>query len=61
VPEAYELVNSAIALTPTGISSSGLVYQRSGYYLLVRRLFDRHRGHPVIAALEREPPYRFLQ
>jgi hypothetical protein len=31
IPEAYELVNVAIAMTPTGIADKNLVYQNSDY------------------------------
>ena len=52
VPEVYELVNIAIALTPTGIESKNLVYQRSEYYGDVRRWFDPFKAHSLIAALD---------
>lgn len=52
IPEAYELANVAIALTPTAIETYGLVYQKSQYYEEMRRWFDPHAGHPVIAQLD---------
>lgn len=52
IPEVYELVNVAIAMTPTGIADKNLVYQNSEYYARVRRRFDGHRGHPLLAALD---------
>ena len=52
IPEVYELVNVAIAMTPTGINDKNLVYQNSEYYARVRRWFDRHRAHPLLAALD---------
>lgn len=52
IPEVYELVNVALAMTPTGIRDKNLVYQNSEYYARVRRWFDPHAGHPLLAALE---------
>jgi Domain of unknown function (DUF4932) len=52
IPEVYELVNVAIALTSTGIVDTNLVYQDSDYYRGLRRWFDPHRGHPAVAALD---------
>jgi hypothetical protein len=54
VPEAYELVNIAIAVTPTAIAENGLVYQKSDYYRRMRAWFDKHNSHPLIASLEAE-------
>jgi len=51
VPEVYELVNVAIALTPSGINTPFLVYQKSPYYADVRAWFDKFRNHPLISAL----------
>lgn len=52
IPEVYELVNVAIAMTPTGIQDKNLVYQNSDYYARVRAWFDKHAGHPLLAALD---------
>ncbi|HET9952833.1 MAG TPA: DUF4932 domain-containing protein [Candidatus Eisenbacteria bacterium] len=52
VPEVYELVNVAIAMTPTGIADSNLVYHHSDYYRDMRAWFDPYRGHPAVAAIE---------
>ncbi|HVF66380.1 MAG TPA: DUF4932 domain-containing protein [Pyrinomonadaceae bacterium] len=52
IPEVYELVNVAIAMTPTGIRDKNLVYQNSEYYKRVRQWFDRFSGHPLLAALD---------
>jgi hypothetical protein len=52
IPEVYELVNVAIAMTPTGIEDKNLVYQNSDYYARVRQWFDKHRAHPLLAALD---------
>lgn len=52
IPEVYELVNVALAMTPTGIRDKNLVYQNSEYYASVRRWFDRYDGHPLLAALD---------
>jgi hypothetical protein len=52
VPEAYELVNVALAMTSSGIRDSNLVYQRSDYYRAMRAWFDPHRGHSAVAAFD---------
>ena len=52
VPEVYELVNVAMALTPTGIEDRNLIYQGSEYYKAVRAWFDPYRDQPVVAALD---------
>ena len=54
VPEVYELVNVAIAMTPIGIEDRNLVYKDSEYYKRVREYFDEHKGHPLLNALETE-------
>ena len=54
IPEVYELVNVAIALTPTGIASKNLVFQNSEYYARLRARFDPYRDQPLIAALDAE-------
>jgi hypothetical protein len=52
IPEVYELVNIAIAMTPTGTADKNLVYQNSDYYKAVRAWFDGYRDHPLLAALD---------
>jgi len=52
VPEVYELVNVAIAMTPTGLADRNLVYHDSAYYQEMRAWFDPHRNHPLLAALD---------
>jgi Domain of unknown function (DUF4932) len=62
VPEAYELVNVAIAMTPTGLADRNLVYHDSGYYTAMRKWFDPFRDHPVLAALDsvlRQRPFLY--
>ena len=54
VPEVYELVNVAIAMTPTGIADRDLVYHDSEYYERMRAWFDKHRDQPLVAALDAE-------
>jgi hypothetical protein len=54
IPEVYELVNVAIAMTPTGIADKNLVYQNSDYYRNVRSWFDKYHGHPLLSALDEE-------
>lgn len=57
IPEVYELVNIAIAMTPTGNSDKGLVFQKSDYYQKVRAWFDKHQNHPLIAAFDEQLKY----
>jgi len=52
IPEVYELVNIAIAMTPTGIADKNLVYQNSDYYKRVRAWFDKYQTHPLLAAFD---------
>lgn len=54
IPEAYELVNIAIAITPTAIAKQGLVYQNSDYYRRMRAWFDKYSTHPLIRSLDSE-------
>jgi len=54
IPEVYELVNIAIAMTSTGMADEDLVYHGSDYYRSMRAWFDRFRGHPLLAALDAE-------
>jgi hypothetical protein len=52
VPEVYELVNVAIAMTKTGLADRNLVYHDSDYYAAVRQWFDPFKSHPLLAALD---------
>ncbi len=54
IPEVYELVNIAIAMTPTGINDKNLIFQNSDYYKRVRAWFDKYQNHPLLAALDAE-------
>lgn len=54
IPEVYELVNIAIALTPIGIEERNLVFKDSEYYKRMRAWFNAYKEHPLIAALEAE-------
>ncbi|HEX8195837.1 MAG TPA: DUF4932 domain-containing protein [Pyrinomonadaceae bacterium] len=54
IPEVYELVNIAIAMTPTGIANKNLVYQNSDYYARMRQWFDKYQNHPLLAAFDAE-------
>ena len=51
-PEVYELVNVAIAMTPTGLANRNLVYHDSDYYAAMRNWFDPYRDDPVLGALD---------
>jgi hypothetical protein len=52
IPEVYELVNIAIAMTPTGIEDKNMVYKNSEYYARVRQWFDKFNDHPLLAELD---------
>lgn len=52
ISEAYELMNVLIALTPTGISDKGLVYQESSYYQEVQAYFKPYQSHAVIKMVD---------
>jgi hypothetical protein len=52
IPEVYELVNIAIAMTPTGIEDKYLVFKDSEYYKSMRAWFDKYAQHPLLAALD---------
>ncbi len=63
IPEVYELVNIAIAMTPIGIEDRNLVYKESEYYKRMRAWFDKYKDHSLIAALEtdlRRNPGRYF-
>lgn len=52
IPEVYELVNIAIAMTPTGIDDKNMVFKNSEYYKRVRQWFDKFKDHPLLAELD---------
>lgn len=54
IPEVYELVNVAIAMTPIGIEDRNLVFKASEYYKRMREWFDPYAGHPLLVALDKE-------
>ena len=54
IPEVYELVNIAIAMTPIGIEDRNLVYKDSDYYKRMHEWFDKYKDHPLLAMLESE-------
>lgn len=54
IPEVYELINLAIAMTPTGESDENMIYKQSDYYKSVRLRFDKYRNHSLLAALDAE-------
>jgi len=54
VPEVYELVNVAIALTPKAQESGGLVSTDTPYYQDVVRDFAALKNHPFVQALDAE-------
>ena len=52
IPEVYELVNIAIALTSFGIENKNFVYQNSQYYEKIRDWFDEYRDHKLILTMD---------
>jgi hypothetical protein len=52
IPEMYELINVALAMTPTGIRDRNLIFQDSEYYKGLRLWFDKYQNHPLLAALD---------
>jgi len=52
IPEMYELVNIALAITDKGLADPSLVYHDSDYHAAVVAWFDHHREEPVIDALD---------
>ena len=52
IPEVYELVNIAIAMTPTGIDDKNMVFKHSEYYTRMRQWFDKFKDHPLLAELD---------
>jgi Domain of unknown function (DUF4932) len=54
IPEVYELVNVAIAMTPIGIEDKNLIFKDSDYYKRMREWFDKYSAHPLLVALNGE-------
>jgi hypothetical protein len=54
VPQAYELVNVAIALTEYGRNDRWLVYKDSTYYKRLMEYFGAHLDHPFVLALDEQ-------
>ena len=54
IPEVYELVNVALALTPTLRENPGVVVKTTPYYADLLQHFAPMAGHPFVAALEAE-------
>lgn len=54
IPEVYELVNVAIALTETAREDRWLVYKQSEYYARVMDWFGDHQDHPFVVALNEQ-------
>jgi hypothetical protein len=52
IPEVYELVNIAIAMTPTAIADKNLVIQNTEYYKRMREWFDEYKDYKVIRDFE---------
>jgi hypothetical protein len=50
IPEAYELANVIISLTPYG-KFPNRIFQKSDYYKEVQAHFGPFAGHPIVAAL----------
>jgi hypothetical protein len=54
IPEVYELVNVAIALTRVAREDRWLVYKQSEYYERVMDRFGDHRDHPFVVSLNEQ-------
>jgi hypothetical protein len=54
VPEVYELVNIAIAMTPFAAENQGLVITDTEYYARVQAHFGAYRDHPLVRAMDTE-------
>jgi hypothetical protein len=54
IPEVYELVNVAIALTEVAREDRWLVYKQNEYYERVLDRFGNHQDHPFVVALNKE-------
>jgi hypothetical protein len=52
IPEIYELVNIAIAITPYAINDKYMVFKKSTYYESVRDWFDKYQNHNLIIKLD---------
>jgi hypothetical protein len=52
IPEIYELVNIAIAVTPYAINDKYMVFKKSSYYESVREWFDKYQNHTLIVKLD---------
>ncbi len=54
IPEVYELVNVAIALTEVAREDRWLVYKQSEYYTRMMDWFGDHQDHPFVASLNEQ-------
>ncbi len=52
IPEVYELVNVAIAMTSLGRKDDNFVYHLSDYHARVLEWFGPHAAHPFVAKLD---------
>lgn len=52
IPEMYELVNIAIAITPYAINDNYMVFKKSNYYKSVIDWFNKYQDHPLISKLD---------
>lgn len=52
IPEVYELVNIALALTPSLAQQKYMVYKNSNYFKRVRQWFDKYSAHRLVAKLD---------
>jgi len=52
IPEVYELVNVAIAITPFGVKEKNFIFKKSAYYKSVRDYFDKFQSHPFVSKLD---------
>ncbi len=52
IPEVYELVNIALALTPSLAQEKYIVYKNSNYYKRMRQWFDKYSAHRLVASFD---------
>lgn len=52
IPEVYELVNVAMAVTSFGRNNKNFIYQKSKYYQAVLNWFDAYRENEFVVAMD---------
>lgn len=52
IPEVYELVNIAMAVSSFGKANKNFIYQKSGYYRNVLDWFDKFSNHEFVSTMD---------